>query len=728
MKKSFLTVVGLFLLHFIIQAQLIRAFTPRFSIDTKGRLVYVTNNIITTKQRAGGNAVAYTQAPPSCPAGSVLCKNDNEYNSNIDVDGDPSTFNSSSASLALPPCTTVEFAGLYWGAGAAISQGNNGLTPISTGGWDQVKFKVPGGVYQSVTANVVDTVNVTFYGYQSFADVTNVVRAAGAGSYTVANVKCDTVTTALQPIVNAYGGWNLVIIYRDSTQTLKNMTVFDGLAVVRNSPGFTSRDITFSGFKCPPTGVVSAKLGVVLYDGDRGAVDGFLMKQSGSTTFIDQTAAGESAAATSGSADAWNSSITDTGSLVTSRIPAHQNTYGYDAHIYKLANSTYKYLNNNDVSTTIRINTTSEGYVLGLVTSEIDTYEPEMILQNAIVNLNNPGAYNLGDTLLITSTIKNTGTDLATGVSAVDALPAYFKFVPGSITSQSLPMTDAAGDDAGTYDAGTRTVTVNVGAGSSAAGGGNLSANGTSIYTISYKLTISTNCADIGTTPIQLLQKSTLNYQGLVSATPSTAGSRPLSTNTCVNPVAPDTATLLTGCPLILPVKLISFNVVKTAAGNVAKWNIEEHNDGKSYEIQTSADGRNFTSIYTKNISLKEGLFTYTYADVASYNQPVIYYRLRIMSIDGTIAYSNIISVKNNNTVAAAISLSPNPVVADKVILNATTKVTLLQWYDVNGKLVLSVAQPADGQLISTGKIAKGIYYVKAYTSAEVITLKVIKQ
>ena len=44
--------------------------------------------------------------------------------------------------------------------------------------------------------------------YQMFADVTPLVQAAGAGTYTVANVQTDLGT-------DRYGAWGLVVVVRD---------------------------------------------------------------------------------------------------------------------------------------------------------------------------------------------------------------------------------------------------------------------------------------------------------------------------------------------------------------------------------------------------------------------------------------------------------------------------------------------------------------------------------
>lgn len=709
-------------------AQVVRNFTPRFTIDTKGRMVFVSNNIITTKQRPGGNPVTYTTNPPNCPGGSVLCKNDRELNTNIDIDGDPTTFNSSSAELTLPGCNSIAFAGLYWGAGVAFNQDENGPAPMGPGGWpwNQVRFKTPGGSYQNITADKIDSINITFQGYQAFADVTSLVRSSGTGMYTVGNVKCDTISASTgRPVKNAYGGWTLVVIYRDSTLPLRNMTVFDGFALVRNQTPDNVRTITVTGFKCPPTGNVTTKLGMVVYDGDRGEIDGFEVRRNADNVFKSQTDPGEGASGVSNPGDAWNSSITDSNAIVTNRIPAHGNTYGYDAHQFSLNNGTKQYLRNNDSTAVLRLRTSSEGYVLGVVTSQIDTYEPEMLMENSITNLNGP-AVDKGDTLLVSSRVRNTGTDVATGVHVDTKLPSYFKYVPNSIVLNGVAKSDAGGDDEAGYDAATKTVRGNIGAGNSSSSGGSVPGNNTISHTFSYRVTISTDCADIGTTPRPLLLQSQLFYAGQSTGLADSAASRPTSNGSCVQPVAPDTLQLLSGCGIALPVKLLSFSGSKAGNGVLLKWKVEEHNDGKNYTIQSSTDGIGFTSIYSKDIPLQEGVFNYEFNDATNYPVNTIYYRLIMTSIDGTIEYSKTISIRKNSDLQ--LDLNPNPVTAGTATLRSSAIIDRLEWYNTSGQLVKTIANPVNGQTIQLGDLGNGIYVVKAYKAGETITFKMIKR
>lgn len=170
----------------------------------------------------------------------------------IDVDGDVSTFNSSSARLEVPVSSTIEWAGLYWSGHTGEGTPNADLkgsimlyTPDATG-------------YLDITASTLDTSssNSPEVYYQGFADVTALVSKAGGGFYTVANLQ------TVGGIGNmGYGGWTLAVIYHTDETADKNVTILDGYsqiddplqdiptdAVIAAQTGIFSRDIYYKGF------------------------------------------------------------------------------------------------------------------------------------------------------------------------------------------------------------------------------------------------------------------------------------------------------------------------------------------------------------------------------------------------------------------------------------------------------------------------------------------------
>lgn len=427
-------------------------FGIRFQTNDTGDIVFVANTLMTCPSSANGCA--------SAQAGTSTSGQNNTFNmAYIDIDSDSTTINSSSAQLNLPSGSTVLFAGLYWGGDSSSASRN------------QVKLATPGsGSYTSITANSSDIYRDIGYqnAYQGFANITNLVRAAGNGTYTVANVQSTTGVT------NRWAGWTIVVAYRDLNDKPRNLTVFDGFNVV--STANTTIDITVSGFRTPPFGAVSAKLGAVVYDGDDGG--------GGANTFTGdrfKLNGTDLSNAANPANDAFNSSISYLGTQITSKNPNYKNQLGFDADIF----SANGLIANNATSATLTLNTGGETFMPGVVTSSIDLYAPVLDIQKSVVDING-GNVEIGDILEYTITTTNNKDTNGNGDPANnnvlrDPIPTNTTYVPGSLRITAGPnsstKTDAAGDDQAEYDAAGRQVIYRLGTGASATTGGTLSVN-----------------------------------------------------------------------------------------------------------------------------------------------------------------------------------------------------------------------------------------------------------
>lgn len=123
---------------------------------------------------------------------------ENGYNimNYIDIDGDSTTKNSSSANLQLidnnnnnisvDECTKIKYARLYWFGRVDDCWNVNGEKEKRK----KVKIKYGGGIYKDLTAKeLYETGEPTERVYVAYADVTDLVRENKSGSYTVANVE-----------------------------------------------------------------------------------------------------------------------------------------------------------------------------------------------------------------------------------------------------------------------------------------------------------------------------------------------------------------------------------------------------------------------------------------------------------------------------------------------------------------------------------------------------------
>src|SRR5690606_4860522 len=187
--------------------------------NIKGDITFIGNNIVNKYKE--GNKWRETVYPNDPYNGDE--SNDDLHMQYIDIDGDNSTFSSSSASLSIPnlQCSKIVYAGLYWSAVYKYNEGNNWFSGREND-WNQVKLKVPGGSYLDLTADEIlfDGRNDSDFGdyspYACYKDVTSTIQGLSdsTGEYTVANVRAssgygETQDSRFGLPGGVSGGWSL---------------------------------------------------------------------------------------------------------------------------------------------------------------------------------------------------------------------------------------------------------------------------------------------------------------------------------------------------------------------------------------------------------------------------------------------------------------------------------------------------------------------------------------
>jgi len=183
-----------------------------------------------------------------------------------------------------------------------------------------------------------------------------------------------------------------------------------------------------------------------------------------------------------------------------------------------------------------------------------------------------------------------------------------------------------------------------------------------------------------------------------------------------------------------LSIGLEYFKGVQVDKRNLLNWKVNCTSAKAQFDIQRSADGRQFTSI--GNIT----------ADQARCSQPFDfidehpmsgnnYYRIRIIDAEGKDAESNIVLLTTKSSSFNLISLNPNMVTTEQAILkiNAVEKNTVnILVTDFSGRRVsaqILQVQPGMNQTeINTRNLANGVYQVTAYLPGEKPqTLRLVK-
>jgi hypothetical protein len=200
----------------------------------------------------------------------------------LDMDSDPSTYNSVMAKLSTPAGSKVVWAGLFWvGTTDRNSpeyfyrhQGQyRSYTDLSSYvdnsyGIEKILFKVPGSSnYQEVYAEKLIQVKgngATMFG--AYKNITNIInKEAADGEYWAANFRGSSGWNEIGNL----GGWSMVVIYEEDPENpdiegvFRNLSVFNGFGRVSSN-----NKIKVSGFLTPKNGDVDAFLHIFAAEGE----------------------------------------------------------------------------------------------------------------------------------------------------------------------------------------------------------------------------------------------------------------------------------------------------------------------------------------------------------------------------------------------------------------------------------------------------------------------------
>jgi uncharacterized repeat protein (TIGR01451 family) len=400
----------------------------------------------------------------------------------------------SQAVLTLPPGARVVYARLYWAATRFNSSaGDRIAAPDLTA---TVSRSGVAGFEKGLAADDYAFQQDTGaeYQYQSTADITDLVKAYGAGVYQVSDVQAIPFDTTTGEYL--FDAWWMVVFYEEPAANKRHLKLFDSMRVVAGTPGTT---ISLAGFHVP-TYAQDAKLGVIAFEGDDPAPD------------INDTFE-FNGALISNDLNPANNFFNSTRSWTTKKTGVRTDTpltgvpTGSDGVLDTLPIS-HRYdrpqltgtagsLSGMDLdvvdvtvasgakSATVRVNTSGDKFWLGGFITSITTQAPDFTdtLKSVRNITRTDGTVRPGDILEYTITTRNVGDDHSRDTVLTDPLPAQLDYVPGSLRLLTVaasdsrapgPLTDATGDDVGHYDSSRHTLTVYLGTGATPTSGGSI--------------------------------------------------------------------------------------------------------------------------------------------------------------------------------------------------------------------------------------------------------------
>jgi len=174
-------------------------------------------------------------------------------------------------------------------------------------------------------------------------------------------------------------------------------------------------------------------------------------------------------------------------------------------------------------------------------------------------------------------------------------------------------------------------------------------------------------------------------------------------------------------CTGVLPVTVTDFTAQKNNESILLKWYATFETSFKKYEIERSTDGINY---YKIGEVAGRNLANYSFTDNTLPNANTVFYRLKMIDIDGKFSNSKIVSVRLANNFSNAL-VYPNPTRGRLVVKlqDPLTEPSNLLIADISGRIVMQ-------QLVTGGQrnidltvnhLQPGRYFIKIRNAAELI-------
>lgn len=175
-------------------------------------------------------------------------------------------------------------------------------------------------------------------------------------------------------------------------------------------------------------------------------------------------------------------------------------------------------------------------------------------------------------------------------------------------------------------------------------------------------------------------------------------------------------------CTGALPVTILDFTAELKNESVIVKWYATYETSFKEFEIERSTDGVSFYKIAAIQ---GRNLATYSFTDENLPSASVVYYRLKMIDIDGKYNYSKVASIRLNNNFSNAV-VAPNPVTSGELkikLKNELTGNSNLQIFDFTGRIIKSDVINKKSTIITQNisKLPAGRYFVKITNDTEVI-------
>jgi len=183
----------------------------------------------------------------------------------------------------------------------------------------------------------------------------------------------------------------------------------------------------------------------------------------------------------------------------------------------------------------------------------------------------------------------------------------------------------------------------------------------------------------------------------------------------------PEFVALAWQCTGVIPVTVTDFVAQKNNASVLLRWYATFETSFKQFEIERSTDASNFNKI-----GQVEGrnLANYSFTDENLPTRSIVYYRLKMIDIDGKFTYSKTIAIRLNNNFSNAL-VYPNPTAGNLTIklLEELASNSVLQVTDITGRKVKeeNIKGGAFSIDLDVHALPEGRYFIRIFNGSQLI-------
>jgi hypothetical protein len=173
----------------------------------------------------------------------------------------------------------------------------------------------------------------------------------------------------------------------------------------------------------------------------------------------------------------------------------------------------------------------------------------------------------------------------------------------------------------------------------------------------------------------------------------------------------------------VLPVELVSFSGERNGEINTLDWATATEINTHYFSVEKSEDGNNFEEFQQVLAAGNSSqILNYHTIDVTPYNN--MYYRLKLVDLNGMHGYSEIIQVTTSQS--NEFEIYPNPATSFFQLQNSLHNPLRLKMLNSLGSVVFETTVTAEKTDIST--LPDGMYFIYLYVGEEILVKKLLKK